>query len=37
MSYAQYLYSNNFRILMVNTVDKLDVGPTATTNPNNSM
>ncbi|KAJ8591658.1 hypothetical protein M405DRAFT_788563 [Rhizopogon salebrosus TDB-379] len=32
-----YLYSDDFRILMVNTVDKLDVGPTATTNPNNTI
>jgi hypothetical protein len=31
------LYSKDFRILVVNTVDKLDVGPAATTNPSNTM
>ncbi|KAJ8581727.1 hypothetical protein M405DRAFT_938120 [Rhizopogon salebrosus TDB-379] len=33
----RYLYSNDFRILVVNMVNKLDVGPTATTNPSNTM
>jgi hypothetical protein len=37
VTYGQYLYSKDFRILVVNTVDKLDVGPAATTNPSNTI